>query len=419
MDSHSDRDLDLVLVGATGFVGRLTAQHLAHHAPVTLRLALAGRSRERLERLRAKLGPAAEAWELVTVDVTDERAVRALVGRARVVTSTVGPYLRYGLPLVQACADLATHYADLTGETLFARRSIDTAHVRAEQTGARIVHSCGFDSIPSDLGVGLLASRVAAEGQGQLGRTVLHVRSMRGGISGGTIDSLRQQVIEIRDHPELRTVVSDPSCLVDGEDPRAAARRDGPSSTIRTRVRRRLPTRRAADGGWQTPFVMGGYNRQVVLRTNALSDWPYGPMFDYREVVDTGTGATGAVGAAALSALSGALTAGMWFTPTRRLLDHVLPDPGEGPSERTRQRGRFLLEVTAETTGGAVGRTRFGAELDPGYAGTAVMLGESALALAVDDLPDRAGVLTPMTALGEALAVRLRAQSFTIETDVS
>ncbi|HEX8511234.1 MAG TPA: saccharopine dehydrogenase NADP-binding domain-containing protein, partial [Propionibacteriaceae bacterium] len=219
MDASADRDLDLVLLGATGFVGRLTAQHLADHAPASLRLALAGRSPERLDRLRGELGSAAKAWELVTVDVTDDRALRALVARARVVASTVGPYLRYGLSLVQACADLGTDYADLTGESLFARRSIDTAHLRAKQTGARIVHSCGIDSVPSDLGVGLLAARVEAEGQGQLGRTGLYVRSMRGGISGGTIDSLRQQVIEMRDHPELRAVVSNPACLADGEDP--------------------------------------------------------------------------------------------------------------------------------------------------------------------------------------------------------
>ncbi|HEX8487414.1 MAG TPA: saccharopine dehydrogenase NADP-binding domain-containing protein [Propionibacteriaceae bacterium] len=419
MDSRSDRDLDLVLLGATGFVGRLTTQHLAHHAPGGLRLALAGRSPERLERLRNELGPAAAGWDLVTVDVTDDVALRALVARTRVVASTVGPYLRYGLPLVQACADLGTDYADLTGETLFARRSIDACHLRAQQTGARIVHSCGFDSVPSDLGVGLLAARVAAEGEGQLRKTVLHVRSMRGGISGGTIDSLRQQVIELKDHPGLRTVVSDPSCLVAGVDPPAATHTSVPSSTLRTRLQRRLPIRRAADGSWQTPFVMGGYNRQIVLRTNALSDYAYGPMFHYREVVDTGTGISGAVGAAALSALSGALTAGMWFRPTRTVLDRLLPDPGEGPSERTRRRGRFLVEVEAETTGGAVGRTRIGADLDPGYAGTAVMLGESALALALDDLPHRSGVLTPMSAMGEPLADRLRDQGFTIETELT
>jgi len=368
--------------------------------------------------VRDSLPEAARSWPLIEADASSPSTLNDLAVRARVVISTVGPYTKYGLPLVSACADLGTDYADLTGETLFVRRSIDTAHVRAQQTGARIVHSCGFDSIPSDLGVGLVAARVAAEGQGQLGKTVLRVRSMRGGISGGTIDSLRQQILEVREQPELRPVVSDPTSLADGEDPRAAARprRDSGRTSSLTR---RLLVRRSADGRWQTPFVMGGYNRQIVLRTNALSDYAYGPMFDYREVVDTGTGVSGVVGAAALSALSGALTAGMWFRLTRQVLDRLLPDPGEGPSERTRRRGRFLVEVEAETTGGAVARTRVGADLDPGYAGTAVMLGESALALALDELPDRAGVLTPMTALGEALADRLRTQGFTIETELT
>ena len=162
---------------------------------------------------------------------------------------------------------------------------------------------------------------------------------------------------------------------------------------------------------------MGGFNRQIVLRSNALSGWSYGPQFRYREVVDTGSGLLGMARAAVIAAGSTAVMVGMWLAPTRRVLDRVLPEPGQGPSERSRQRGRFLFEVEAETTGGPRYRTAFGADIDPGYGGTAVMLGEAALSLTRDDLPTGGGVLTPMVAMGQQLAQRLRTRGFTVATE--
>jgi short subunit dehydrogenase-like uncharacterized protein len=316
----------------------------------------------------------------------------------------VGPYLRRGLPVVRACADTGTDYADLTGETLFVRRSIDAAHARARASGARIVHACGFDSVPSDLGVGLTAARAAADGAGTLTEAVLHVRSMRGGVSGGTVDSLRQQLIETAADPAARALVGRFDALVDEPGGRRPAGRV-------------LPVRRdPATGRWQAPFVMGAFNRQIVQRSNQLSGYAYGEGFRYREVVDTGRGPGGVLGAAALAGGTAALVAGMGFRPTRALLDRLLPEPGSGPSERTLQRGRFTLEVVAGTTSGARYRTRIGADQDPGYHGTAVMLGEAGLTLVLDELPPTAGVLTPMVALGEALAVRLRRHDFVVET---
>jgi short subunit dehydrogenase-like uncharacterized protein len=414
MGPSASREFDVILLGATGFVGALTAQHLARHAPPTLRIGLAGRSAERLAQLRGGLEVMARDWPLIVADVTDQAAITALAARTGVLVSTVGPYLRYGLPLVRACADAGTDYADLTGETLFVRRSIDACHEAAVASGARIVHACGFDSVPSDLAVGLTAARVAADGQGQLAGTVLHVRSIRGGVSGGTFDSLREQVLEMRADPSLRAVISQALCLTDGEAPHPI-RRARPA-----RRRRRVPVwRDSASGDWQTPFVMGGFNRQIVLRSDALSGWAYGTEFRYREVVDTGSGVAGMARSAVIAGGSTAVMVGMWFGPSRRVLDVILPDPGEGPDEKTRRHGRFLMEVDAETTTGARYRTRFGAYQDPGYEGTAVMLGESALCLALDaDVPDRTGVLTPMTAMGEGLAQRLRAHDFTVRTEV-
>lgn len=413
MSPPVSRDLDIILVGATGFVGRLTAMHLARYGPANVRIGLAGRSAERLDHVQRSLPAPAQEWPLKTLDITDPAAVKAVAGRARVVVSTVGPYLRHGLPLVQACAEAGTDYADVAGETLFVRRSIDACDSPARETGSRIVHACGFDSVPSDLGVGLTAARAAADGQGRLSNTVLHVHTLRGGLSGGTIDSMRQQIIQVRSDPALHARVRRALALVDGPAPKSAARRS-------THPRRRVNTgvsRDVCSGNWQARFAMGGFNRQIVLRSSALAGWLYGSDFRYREVVDTGRGPIGAAKAAMVSAGTTAFMIAMFLAPTRRVLNSLLPDPGQGPSEQTMRRGHFLVEVVAETTTGARYRTRIGADCDPGYRGTAVMLGESALCLAADkDMPDQAGVLTPMTAMGEALAVRLRARGFTVST---
>ncbi|HMT91244.1 MAG TPA: saccharopine dehydrogenase NADP-binding domain-containing protein, partial [Dermatophilaceae bacterium] len=196
MTNRSDREFDIVLFGATGFVGRLTAAYLAEHAGPDVRIALAGRDRLRLEALRRQLPRGASEWAIVEADATEPTTLAAIASRARVVATTVGPYAVLGMPLVEACAIAGTHYCDLTGELLFVRESADTWHATAVDTGARIVHSCGFDSIPSDLGVLVTADRVAADGEGELTRTTLAVRSLKGGLSGGTIDSLRQQTIK-------------------------------------------------------------------------------------------------------------------------------------------------------------------------------------------------------------------------------
>jgi short subunit dehydrogenase-like uncharacterized protein len=396
----TDRDLDVVLVGATGFVGRLTAAHLARHAPDHVRIGLAARSAERLPGVREELGV---DWPTIVLDTSDEGAVRDLAARTRVVATTVGPFLRHGMPLLAACAEAGTAYADLTGESEFVRRSIAAHHDAAERSGARIVHSCGFDSIPSDLGLGLAH---AAAGGGEVVETVYQVRSSKGGVSGGTVDSLRQQLIEARSDPGVRRVIGDPYALTDGPAPgRRLCRAD---SGLRLDPR---------SGHWQAPFVMGPYNTQIVQRTNFLTGWSYGPGMRYREVVDTGRGWAGRVTAAGIAVGQAAFVGAMGVPLLRSVLDRVLPEPGQGPSERTRANGRFSVDIDVTPTDGPPVRTTFAADHDPGYDGTAVMLGESALGLALDALPERAGVLTPMTALGPVLADRLRAQGFTITVD--
>ena len=407
MPDTSARDLDVVIFGATGFVGRLLAGHLARHAPDTARIALAGRSRERLEQVRATLdGPAAD-WPLVVADVGDPGSVTAMAQRARVVATTVGPYQRYGLPVVEACAVAGTHYADLTGEVLFVRQTVDRFHDAAAASGARIVHACGFDSVPSDLAVLLAAEQARADGEGDLQDTVLHVVSMKGGVSGGTIDSARAQAEAASADRSLQAVVDDPYAL----SPDRSAEPDLGDERDRMTVGRDPEL-----GRWTGPFVMAPFNTRIVRRSNALQDWAYGRRFRYREVMGFGTSPLAPVLATGMTAGLAVGLAGMSFAPTRAVLDRVLPAPGEGPGEKARANGHFRVEVVARTSTGARYTATVAAKGDPGYAATAVMQGESALCLALDRerLPDRAGVLTPATAMGTALADRLRARGFEI-----
>ena len=373
----------------------------------------------RLEKVRSGLDSKAADWPLLVVDASDEAQVAELAAATRVVATTVGPYAKYGMPLVAACAAAGTHYCDLTGEVLFVRDAIDAYQDEAAASGARIVNSCGFDSIPSDLGVWVTAQQVAADGEGTLGETLLHVRTLRGGISGGTIDSMRQQAIVSSADPSARRRAGDPYGLSPArdEEPSHRNRRPAPRNVLE-KVSRQVPVNLdPVTGRWNAPFFMASYNTRIVRRSNALTNWSYGRDFRYDEVMDTGRGPGGAVKAGLTTAVLGGVFTGMSFGPSRQVLDRVLPKPGEGPSEERMAGGRFVLQIETTTTTGARYRTTVAADEDPGYSGTAIMLGQSALALAFDGdaLPDAAGVLTPATGIGQPLVDRLRAHGFTFD----
>jgi len=390
------REHDIVLHGATGFVGALVAAYLAGAAHADVRIALSGRSREKLERTRAELPSSAQGWPLVVADAADPTALAALAASTRVVVSTVGPYATYGLPLVEACARAGTHYADLTGEVLFVREAIDRCDALARESGARIVHSCGYDSVPSDLGVLLLH-----EAAGELADVRL-VATAKGGLSGGTVASMRAQMDAMRHDPAARRLAADPHAL--SPDPAAEPAPVQPPDAG--------PPGRLQDGTWTAPFIMAGYNTRIVRRSNALTDWSYGRGLRYGELMGCGRGVRGAAAAGGVTVgLVGALagiSAAMTTAPTRALLDRVLPAPGSGPSAATRAAGWFRSELHAVASGGRRFRAVVAGSGDPGYAATAVMLGESALCLAEDATGDRAGSLTPATAMGTALVERLR-----------
>jgi short subunit dehydrogenase-like uncharacterized protein len=409
MSATTNRTHDVVIFGATGFVGRLVAGYLAEHAPDGARVALAGRSRQRLVEVRAALPARARDWPLVVADVADPSSLRAMAESTTTVASTVGPYLRYGLPVVQACADAGTHYADLTGEVLFVRKAIDAVDARARETGARIVTACGYDSIPSDLGVLLLHERAVADAAGGLLDTTLHAKS-KGGLSGGTIDSSRAQLEAVGEDKGLRKVLFDPYAL---SPDRAAEPNLGKERDVRSVFAD------AETGEWVGPFVMAAFNSRIVRRSNALRDHAYGRRFRYREVSAYGRGLRGRRRATLFTAAMGLAFASLANPRTRPIFDRLAPSPGEGPDEQSRRSGWFAMKIRTTTETGRHYLATVAAQGDPGYAATAVMLGESALCLALDgeSLPQAAGVLTPATAMGDALVERLRAQDFTMTVD--
>jgi short subunit dehydrogenase-like uncharacterized protein len=405
-----DRALDVTLFGATGFTGRLVADYLARAAPIGTKIGLAGRSEEKLASIRSGLPAAAADWPLIVADKSDADSIRRLAEGTRVVITTVGPYAKGGLVLVEACARAGTDYCDLTGEVLFMRDSIDQFDSVAKESGARIVHTCGFDSIPSDLGVLTLREKVREDGEGELEDTTFMVVGARGGLSGGTFQSLLGELEGARADKSRAKVAADPY----GLSPDRSAEPDlGDERDLRS-VKR--------DGeldAWLAPFMMAGINTRVVRRSNALQDWDYGRKFRYREVMGfRGTPAAPAM-AAAVTAGTGSVLAGLSFGPTRTLLEKVFPDAGEGPSEKQREKGFFKIEIHTRTSTGARYKCTVSMQGDPGYKATSVLLGEAGLCLALDAerSPSRSGVLTPATAIGMALVERLRAAGATFDAE--
>jgi short subunit dehydrogenase-like uncharacterized protein len=408
----ASRHLDVVVYGATGFVGRLTAEYLARHLPSGLTVGLAGRSRDKLDAVREALPPDAAEWPLIIANADDPDSLAAMASETRVVITTVGPYARYGMPLVQACAEAGTDYVDLTGEVLFQRESIDRFDEVARRTGARIVHACGFDSVPSDLGVHALRRAAEADNAGALTDTTFILTSMSGGVSGGTIDSLRNQLDVVRTDRTARKIAASPYSLSPDRDQEPDHGKQSDVALVDGKTIAPEVT------GWKAPFAMASVNTRVVRRSSALTDGTYGPRFRYREVMNVGSSVASPVIAGAVAAGLGALVAGLSFRPTRFLLDKLLPAPGEGPSEQTREKGHFTVDLYTTTETGARYTARFAAKGDPGYKATAVMLGESALSLAVGGsaLHAGGGVLTPAVAFGDVLTERLRAAGFEIST---
>ncbi|TDU25784.1 short subunit dehydrogenase-like uncharacterized protein [Panacagrimonas perspica] len=376
------RKYDIVVFGATGFTGQLTAQYLASHGGDKLRWALAGRNLAKLEEVRAglaELNPACADLALLQADVADPPSLEAVASAAKVVITTVGPYIRYGEPLVAACAEAGTDYVDLTGEPEFVDRMWLAYHDKAKASGARIVNACGFDSIPHDLGAYFTVQQLPDD----VPLTVEGFVKAGGEISGGTWHSAISAFSRLREYSKV-----------------ARERRSREGWPVDRKIGSTRQTIRFEKSlnAWVVPFP--SIDPQMVRRSAAADD-RYGPSFRYGHYIQVKKLSTvaGLVGGAGVAVL------GAQFKPTRdRLLK--FRDPGQGPSAEKRAKAWFRVRfigrgggqhVVTEVTGG-----------DPGYGETSKMLAESALCLAKDRLPKRAGVLTPANAMGNKLIERLR-----------
>ncbi|MFO8141751.1 MAG: saccharopine dehydrogenase NADP-binding domain-containing protein [Marinobacter sp.] len=403
MTNSKQADFDLVVFGATSFVGEILTRYLAEHygAGGDVKWAIAGRSEGKLKALKDGLGASAAKLPIILADAADDDALAAMCRQTRVVISTVGPYALFGEPLVKACVATGTDYCDLAGEVQWIRRMVERYEEQAKQTGARIVHCCGFDSIPSDMGVWFLQQQ-AEELFGQPCQDVrMRVKVAKGGLSGGTVASMINVAKEAGADPKLRKELANPfSICPEGH-----------------RSKARQPNLKTAEydkdfGVWLAPFVMGAINTRVVHRSNAMQNARYGMEFTYDEAMMTGKGPKGRLTAYGITAALGAFLTASAIKPSRWVVEKLVPKPGEGPSPEDQENGFYDLRFIGRTQDGKTIITKVTGDRDPGYGSTAKMLGEAGLCLAFDtDETTKGGFWTPASALDGKLLDRLTSKA--------
>lgn len=411
MTVDGQRKYDLVAFGATSFVGRLLCEYLDQRlAESNIAWAIAGRDERRLQQVKETLKTDVD---VIIADSHDSASLSDLVRSTAVVVSTVGPYATHGSVLVELAADAGTDYCDLTGEPQWMRKMIDEHNDSAVASGARIVHACGFDSIPSDLGVAYTQERSITSFGSPCSQISLRVKALRGGVSGGTVASMFTAVDETSKDAEARQILANPYSLA------PAGMREGvPQAQFFA------PMHDQASGAWIAPFVMAAVNTRVVHRSHALAGRPWGEDFLYDEAVMTGEGPQGLSRAAITSIGLGGLAVGATSKRVRDMLvGRVLPKPGDGPTREQQVDGFFDLRLYGTTANGDTITTKVTGDRDPGYASTAKMLGEASIALAQTDPADKpGGFWTPATMFGTDLIENLETHaglSFTTIKTVS
>ena len=375
---------DVVIYGASGFTGRLVAEYMSQQYDRSVNWAMAGRSATKLAAVRDEIG-AAKDTPLVVADASDPASLRAMVANARCVITTVGPYQLYGSDLVAACAELGTDYVDLSGEPAWMHEMITKYHDAAVKSGARIVHSCGFDSIPFDLGVYFLEQAALEKFGKPLPRVRGRVRSMNGEFSGGTAASLTATMTALGENPALLAILTNPFALANGFT--------GPQQPADNKV-----YEDELLGQWVAPFIMAAINTKNVHRSNALLGQRYGADFQYDEMMLTGSGEQGKAIADIVAS-------------SNPLVGDDVPKPGEGPSKASREAGNYDVLFVGTNNNGDELRASVTGDLDPGYGSTSKMIAESALCL-IHDCPElKGGIYTPAPAMGEKLITRLVAHA--------
>jgi short subunit dehydrogenase-like uncharacterized protein len=380
------REFDLIVYGATGYTGRLVAEFLARQyaGDLTLKWAIAGRSKAKLEEVRNEIG-AAPTTPLVIADADEPASLSAMCKRTKCVITTVGPYQLYGEPLVAACVDTATDYVDLCGEPAWMRAMIDKYEAAAKQSGARVVFSCGFDSIPFDLGVLFLQNEAKKEFGEPCQEIKTRVRGMKGKFSGGTAASLKATMAAAFKDPSIIELLKSSFALTPGFE--------GPRQPAGSK-----PTFDEATSLWLAPFIMAPINTKNVHRSNFLMDHAYGADFLYSEMVITGPGEQGEKIAKTIAA-------------DTSLMGEDAPKPGEGPTKEERETGFYDILFIGETVRGEKIRAHCKGDKDPGYGSTSKMIAETAVCLVRDEADTPGGVWTPAAAMGRALIKRLVANA--------
>ncbi len=407
---------DLIVFGATGFTGKLVVEYLIKNYGVDNKKftwAIAGRDIKKLEKIKQsfyRIDPQSVNIETYVADSFNSKSLDVLTSSCRVIISTVGPYLKYGLPLVESCVKNHTNYCDLTGEVPFIRESIDLFHEKAFKNKCKIIHSCGFDSIPSDLGVLLLQKDSLEKFNKVCDNVNLYVRSIRGGLSGGTISSIINIKKYIHSNSEKRYVLKSPYSL-------------NPDDKIRKNVRQPVLKSVRWDNTfnkWTSPFLMSGVNTRVVQRTNAIAEFSYGENFKYKEMSSFDRGLNGFLKACTMLMI----LAFLQFSLGSNLLLWVLkktifPKPGDGPSKGKMQSGFFKLKIIGSINEIQKNSVTVLGDSDPGYSATAKMLTESAIStlLNEDKMPKKYGVLTPASAIGLTLIERLKGKGILFKID--
>lgn len=376
----NNREFEIIIYGASGFTGRLVAEYMGKTYGQSISWAMAGRNEEKLAEVRAEVG-APEATPLVIANADDLDSLRIMVKRADCILTTVGPYQLYGSELVGLCAEEGTHYVDLSGEPGWMHEMIEKHAATAASTGARIVHSCGFDSVPFDLGVYFLQEAAVERFGAPMPRVRGRVRAMQGEFSGGTAASMGATMAAVQKNPELINVLINPFSLANGFS--------GPAQPADNK-----PYEDEVIGSWVAPFIMAAINTKNIHRSNALLDQRYGADFEYDEMMVCGPGEQGKAVADMVAS-------------SNPLGGDDAPKPGEGPSQESREAGHYdVLFVGTNANGDRIEAAVTG-DMDPGYGSTSKMIAESALCIVQDcsDLPG--GIYTPAPAMGNKLIERL------------
>ncbi|MGE8643645.1 saccharopine dehydrogenase family protein [Acinetobacter vivianii] len=397
---------DLVVFGATSFVGQILTRYLAEYFSTQqeqLRWAIAGRSQQKLQDLKSGLGTLGESLPILIADASNQAELNALCAQTRVVVSTVGPYALYGEPLIQACVTNGTDYCDLTGETQWIKKMIEKYESQAQQSGARIVHCCGFDSVPSDMGVYYLQQQAQKQFNAPATQVSMRVKTLKGGASGGTVASLINVIQEAAADPALRKDLVNPYVLCPPDH-----------GNSQRQIYIKTAKFDSDFNAWIAPFVMAAVNERVVHRSNALSGNAYGSNFSYNEAILTGEGLKGRFKALGVVSGLGVFMLAAVSKPVSQLMErYMLPKPGEGPTPEQQRTGRFDLRFVGKTEAGQTFKIKVTGDRDPGYGATGKMLGQAALSLAIDHVKEdkktgrAGGFWTPATMFDDRFIQRL------------